>query len=371
MRVALFLNQFDPITANDKQNLTLIAKQLRIDHFVLMPLAANHNYPLKNHQRIKLCQLGVSDTNQTRYLVSDFAINQPTNYPPFTALEYLSHHYHQPDLFLVVDYQQLLALENYFRTGETKILAQIVCLITEKEQKQSYSFLAGQKILYYWISPPPKPREQLIHQLTSSDLVPAVLTYINHHGLYAEERLTKMLNGDQTRINHCWQVGYTAVQIAKHYLTYQTNQEDEKVIINKAYLAGIYHDVAKKIAYPQQINLAKKKLQIVNWPHVKVLHGPIGAFWIKNYYQITDPDVLQAIAEHTVPQNENTNLLSKIIFLADRLEPAKIAKIGTKLFHYSWKLIRQGKIEQCFAQWFYFYQKQYPPKEGYWYPTKF
>jgi len=54
--------------------------------------------------------------------------------------------------------------------------------------------------------------------------------------------------------------------------------------------------------------------------HPHLLHGKVGAYLAKKKYDITDPQVLHAIAVHTTGCPD-MNLLDKIIYIADYIEP--------------------------------------------------
>lgn len=211
--------------------------------------------------RIRMCQLGTISNTKTRYLVSDFALKESPNQPPFAALEYLNHQYHDADLFLVVTHEQLLNLEDHFRTGETKNIAQIICIIHSPEQKQRYSFLAGHEVIYHLVPQPTKTAEAIIAHPEPNDLATAVLTYINQNGLYAKQRLKMMFQTDHKRFNHSLQVAKTAIKIAR---CWKNHQQLSTKLVKQAYVAGIYHDIAKKISFQEQVKIAKSNLKIVN-----------------------------------------------------------------------------------------------------------
>lgn len=94
--------------------------------------------------------------------------------------------------------------------------------------------------------------------------------------------------------------------------------------LNKAqvHLAALLHDCAKKL--PDQALLERavhagilvdKEMQEQPF----LLHGPVGAVLAREEYNINDPQVLQAIARHTLGADDMTSL-DKLIFLADMVE---------------------------------------------------
>ena len=92
---------------------------------------------------------------------------------------------------------------------------------------------------------------------------------------------------------------------------------------NKGFTAGLLHDIAREhkpeeiiaLSLSQGENLSEYELN-----NPLILHGPAGAALIKNFFKISDPEVLQAVAVHTTG-SPGMCKLSKIIFVADYIEP--------------------------------------------------
>ena len=112
------------------------------------------------------------------------------------------------------------------------------------------------------------------------------------------------------RYEHSVIVAQEAILLAKHY---KVNQE-------KAYLAGLIHDIAKEfsdeenVMYINKFNLNRELLK----PYYKnIIHADIGAYLAKELYDIDD-DIFYAIKFHTIG-NVAMNMLSKIIFVADKI----------------------------------------------------
>lgn len=118
----------------------------------------------------------------------------------------------------------------------------------------------------------------------------------------------------EKRYEHTLGVMETAIQLAEKY----------GADVNKAELAAIFHDYAKfrskdemeKIIIEQ--NMPRQLLEY----HSELWHAPVGAYLVKVEAGIDDEEILQAIRNHTTG-NKNMNLLDKIIFLADYIEPGR------------------------------------------------
>lgn len=96
---------------------------------------------------------------------------------------------------------------------------------------------------------------------------------------------------------------------------------DEK----KAYLTGLIHDYAKGIAGDELLRIAENNSLIDDEIYYEVpdlLHAQVGAFLAEKELKIDDPEILSAVSKHTLGDNK-MNLLDKIIFLADMIEPGR------------------------------------------------
>ena len=65
-----------------------------------------------------------------------------------------------------------------------------------------------------------------------------------------------------------------------------------------------------------------KKVTEVERKNPFLLHAKVGAYLAREKYGIKDPDILNAIQNHTTGR-KNMSLLEKIIFVADYIEPGR------------------------------------------------
>ncbi len=122
-----------------------------------------------------------------------------------------------------------------------------------------------------------------------------------------------ILGEEQAR--HCRNVAEAAVSLAEKY------SADKE----KAYLAGILHDYGKKYSGQELIRKAEKLglgLDRITRQHEKLLHAPAGAALLEAELEISDPEILRAVAYHTTGRKGMT-LFEKIIYLADHIEEGR------------------------------------------------
>lgn len=129
--------------------------------------------------------------------------------------------------------------------------------------------------------------------------------------LIAKKQLKKTL--DKERYQHSLGVAYTASSIAMRY----------GADIEKAHIAGLFHDCAKFLTDEEALAFAEAYHILISESCRKapgLLHGPIGSFFVKDRYYIGDPEIQSAIYYHTIGKPQMT-LLEQIIYVADFIEP--------------------------------------------------
>lgn len=134
---------------------------------------------------------------------------------------------------------------------------------------------------------------------------------INEIDTYLKENLSKK------RYEHSLLVAKEAKSLAKIY------HVDEE----KAYLAGLMHDIAKELSEEENNYWIKKgnladDLKKENYK--KIRHADIGAIIAKEKYNL-DNDICNAIKYHTIG-NKNMDTLAKIIYIADKIGRKEIPK---------------------------------------------
>ncbi len=129
----------------------------------------------------------------------------------------------------------------------------------------------------------------------------------------AQKQIKKEL--DKSRYQHTIGVMYTAAGLAMRY-----GQD-----IQQAMLAGLLHDCAKCIPAEKQIHLCKKnhlEVREVERANPSLLHSKLGAYLAETEYGVKDAGILHAIEVHTTGA-PGMNLLDKILFVADYIEPGR------------------------------------------------
>lgn len=94
---------------------------------------------------------------------------------------------------------------------------------------------------------------------------------------------------------------------------------------DKAAMAGLLHDCAKDLEDEETLRYCCANGIILNdieRKQVFLMHGEVGAIIAREKYGVEDESILNAIKYHTTGFSE-MNLMDKIIFLADYIEPGR------------------------------------------------
>lgn len=151
------------------------------------------------------------------------------------------------------------------------------------------------------------------------------------------------------RYEHSILVADEAKKLANHYGI------DE----NKAYLAGLVHDIAKEFSNEENIKWIEKgdlPKELLSDENIKIAHADIGAVFLKEKY-IFDDDICSAVKYHTVG-NVKMNLLAKIIFIADKFGRKKVDAFIEELKEKAYKNIDEAML------FFFIHQQEEFDKKG-------
>jgi predicted HD superfamily hydrolase involved in NAD metabolism len=93
--------------------------------------------------------------------------------------------------------------------------------------------------------------------------------------------------------------------------------------IERAYLAGLLHDYAREVPNAELLELTMAhnlSSDAVDLLQPSLLHGPVGAWMLKEHGIMDDEAILDAIRWHTTG-HPDMNQLAKIVYIADYIEP--------------------------------------------------
>ncbi len=144
----------------------------------------------------------------------------------------------------------------------------------------------------------------IFNECFNRDVVVEIYSYMK--GVLSEERL-----------NHSISTALFAEYLCMHYGLFKNS--------NKCFFAGLVHDIAREYDYEHCLDvLSEEGIDIEEWEKKRpvLLHGKVGAVILERDFGIRDREVLDAVATH-VTGKAGMGVLSKIVFVADYLEPLR------------------------------------------------
>lgn len=137
--------------------------------------------------------------------------------------------------------------------------------------------------------------------------------YEAYVGITRDQLLVKMQQLlPEKRLKHCLGVEQTAIELAERF----------GVDREKAGLAGLLHDYAKKLSDKEFLALIDKydlAPKLKDWGN-NVWHGLVGVYKIREDLGLSDPEILRSIEIHTVGSAQMSDL-DKVVYVADYIEP--------------------------------------------------
>jgi nicotinate-nucleotide adenylyltransferase len=103
------------------------------------------------------------------------------------------------------------------------------------------------------------------------------------------------------------------------------NVEYPTLLPDLGYLAGIAHDLGKRLSDKEHLKIARqdgRELSRLEKEKPQLLHGWSSAAILRERFRVYNDDVMEAVALHT-SGGENMGPLAKIVYIADKLEVSR------------------------------------------------
>jgi len=153
---------------------------------------------------------------------------------------------------------------------------------------------------------------------------------------YLKDQFQKKMFSEK-RYHHSRNVAKAALQLAEKY------GEDQ----DRAYLAGLVHDICKEMDASQQYALMMAgnfKPDFAEMNSRKLWHGIAGAYFLQTRFDIQDMEILNAVRFHTVGR-AGMSLLEEIIYIADMISEEREYKGVDKMRRLAQKNLQSAMLE--------------------------
>lgn len=336
-RIGIYGGAFNPPHLGHILGAKYALQALQLSKLLMIPSCVSpHKVSPPNsptpEQRLQMLKLAAAGEKTIE--VSDLELRRGGASYTFETVDVLREHYPDAQLFLLMGTDMLLSFDSW--KNPDRILSQCTLAVfyrgedgeeesVHHKKQELESRGAKVEILNNPVTEisSTQLRRLLVFQAADSFLTPEVKTYIQEEGLYGTGNDYRNLPMDQlepvvvslmkpNRVKHILGVRDTAVKLAE---LYGANVTD-------ASRAGLLHDITKALDGPLQLTLCHeygKVLDKFSTQNPKTLHALTGGMVAKRIFGENE-EVVEAIYSHTTGK-PNMNLLQKIIYVADYMEP--------------------------------------------------
>ena len=338
-RIGIYGGTFNPPHLGHIGAARCAVKALGLDRLLVIPdrIAPHKQLPADSpapEQRLEMLRLAAAD--EPNMEVSDLELKREGVSYTYQTVEQLKEMYPQAQLYLLMGTDMFTSFHQW-RNPE-RIWKAATLAVFCRGEKGEKAAIAKQKAylesLGASVELVDNPvltisssdlRRMLVFQCADSFLPGGVGDYIRDHGFYGVRRDYKNLPMEQlepvvtgllkkSRVNHVLGCRDTAVELAKRWGANVTD----------AARAGILHDITKAIDGPLQLTLCREygtMLDDFSVRYPKTLHALTGSMVAERIFGENEA-VVSAIRHHTTGKAD-MNLLEKIIYVADYMEPCR------------------------------------------------
>lgn len=339
MRIGIYGGTFNPIHNTHIEIAKAALAQFDLDRvYFLVAGAPPHKDTAESIADInRLDMVSIALEGEDKLLIDDRELYRSGKSYSYITLTELKEEYPNDDLFFIMGSDSLLTFKNWVKPEIISKCATIlvaprlgddISVINQGIQECKTLFDGDFMLIDYQANEVASSnirRDFYYNEAVRQGIKQEVIDYIIEHNLYSpysytyqdvlklSEEMKKELKPG--RYIHTLGVANTAYAMALkwHYPEYT------------AMVAGMLHDCAKCISDEKRISICRNNNLPISeieakYPHL--LHGKVGAYYCKNKYDVHDEQIAHAITYHTTGCPA-MNLLDKIIFVADYIEPGR------------------------------------------------
>ena len=339
MKIGIYGGTYNPPHTGHMQAAKQAIQILNLDKLLLIPdrIAPHKEIPAGSptpEQRLQM--LRIAAAGQLEMEVSDIELKREGPSFSYLTVEQLRAQYPDAELILLMGTDMFLSFHTWreperitkeatlgvFYRGERGEREKILAKKKEMEDQGAKVELVENEILPISST---QLRRLIAFRCAGEFLPVGVGDYIREQELYEtasdwknlpmeqlEDVVLRLLNPN--RVNHVLGCRDTAIALAKHWGADETD----------AARAGLLHDITKALDGPLQLTLCREYGTILDefgYKYPKTLHALTGSLVAERIFGENEA-VVSAICHHTTGKAD-MNLLEKIIYVADYMEPCR------------------------------------------------
>ena len=309
-KVLLFGGSYNPIHQGHVNAAIYASNFLSVDEVWLMPRKYNYDGSLLLDGKHRVNMINMAIDHLSNFKVCDIELkdkNKELIYTYNTAKK-LTKKYKDIKFYFLIGADQVNNLKRWYRIDELTKLFNFVCFkrpgyILNEDICNEFNIIIIDGALVDMSS-------TLVRSGVFEKIDGDIKQYINEKQLYLKERVMPCLK--ESRFIHVLSTARLAKKIAKAI------GENP----NRAYVAGILHDISKGLTHDEIDYIVKKfypnKLSLPKFAY----HAYASEYIAINQFGIKDKAILKAIRNHVIA-NKQMSKLDKIIYCADKLEETR------------------------------------------------
>ena len=307
MKKVIFGGGFDPVHLGHI-NMALLARDFLNAEIIFVPAKVSiwKNESISPEHKLNMLKLAIEDYEG--FSIDDYEIKAENQPYSFETVSYFKKKYPKTPLYLLIGQDQVNSFHLWKKPEEIAKMAQIVyfkrpkCALNQ-ENVDKYHMIAieGKEI---------DVSSRDVRELKSVAVPEKVLKYIEENNIYFINKVRGYIK--ESRFIHSLSVAHLACKLAKKYqLDYQ-----------KAYIAGLLHDIAKGVEKNDSLALMKQFYPDFVDIGTFAYHQFLGEKIAKEDFGVVDEEILGAIKYHTTGK-ANMNWLEKLIYSVDKIDPTR------------------------------------------------
>ncbi len=323
--------------------------EIKPDTLLIMPTYLpphKQMYDIGSAHRVAMSRLAFSEKNgfDTSVVISEYETEKRTTSYTYETLQHFAKDGSR--LYFLCGTDMFLTLDKWRNPDIIFSLATLVLALRDDltdsvkkeitDAKARYEKIFGASIIILENTPISISSSELREAILSGESIskyvtPEVEEYIKKNRLYLTENtditeeFAVLQNEVASRISDPYRFEHT-LSVAKECLRLADIFSLDSAEKRKLYIAALLHDVAKGLSFEEHKALDKKYsvgFTKDDYASPAVLHAKAGARIAEvDFPFYADKDICDAIACHTTG-DENMSLISKLLFLADYIEPIR------------------------------------------------
>ncbi len=361
MKIGIYGGSFNPVHNGHIHLAETAVNELGLDRLYLVPSKKSPHRSMAEYapDEDRLEMLRLACKTKEKLFVSDYEIKTDRVSYTIYTVEHFREVFPDDELFLLVGSDMLLSFETWHRFED--ILANAaLCAVSRKNGdmpellKKADELRKFGRIMISEAPPTEVSSTDIRKKIAKNEdfacyLDENVVQYIRLRGLYSSRGEKELqYNPDDKK-------KYLKAHLSAKRFTHSVNVADEcrKLAIKygedpeKAYFAGLLHDICKEMPENEQKALVMDSGYAVCREELEtrsLLHGIAGAYFVKKEFGVEDIDILNSIRFHTVGR-AGMSRLEEIVYMGDLVSAERDYKDVDKMRKLAYTDINAAMLE--------------------------